>query len=305
MSTKNFVSYGDATTLFGEVATQLATKVANDDARLSDARNAKDVYEWAKAATKPTYTASEVGAIATTAKGAANGVAELGSDGKVPASQLPSYVDDVIEAASYSALPSTGESGKIYVTLDTNKTYRWSGTAYVEISASLALGETDSTAYRGDRGKVAYDHATDASKVSAAVASGFYKVAATAEGHVASLTAVAKSDITALGIPGEIPGEATTSTAGLMSAADKTKLNGVATGAEVNQNAYSAVKYGATTMSATSKTDTFEFLAGSNITLTADGTNKTLTIASTSTDPDSLTTAQIEALQAIIDGTAS
>lgn len=79
-------------------------------------------------------------------------------DGKVPASQLPSYVDDVLEYANFAAFPATGESGKIYVALDTNKTYRWSGSAYVEISASLALGETSSTAYRGDRGKIAYDH---------------------------------------------------------------------------------------------------------------------------------------------------
>jgi hypothetical protein len=61
--------------------------------------------------------------------------------GKVPASQLPSYVDDVIEAVNFAALPATGETGKIYVTIDTNKTYRWSGSAYVEISASP--GSTD------------------------------------------------------------------------------------------------------------------------------------------------------------------
>ena len=92
------------------------------------------------------------------AKGAANGIAELDSTGKVPSSQLPSYVDDVIEVADYSHLPITGETGKIYVTIDDNKTYRWSGTGYTEISSSLALGETSSTAYRGDRGKTAYDH---------------------------------------------------------------------------------------------------------------------------------------------------
>ena len=85
--------------------------------------------------------------------GTANGIATLGSDGKVPAAQLPSYVDDVIEAASFVDFPSEGESGKIYVALDTNLTYRWSGSAYVEISASLALGETASTAYAGDKGK--------------------------------------------------------------------------------------------------------------------------------------------------------
>ena len=106
----------------------------------------------------PTPSASDVGAIPATEKGSAGGVAELDANGMVPSVQLPSYVDDVLECASMSAFPATGESGKIYVALDTNKTYRWSGSAYVEISESLALGETSSTAYRGDRGKTAYDH---------------------------------------------------------------------------------------------------------------------------------------------------
>lgn len=119
---------------------------------------ASDVSAWAKASTKPTYTASEVGAIATTAKGAASGVAELDANGKVPSSQLPSFVDDVLEYSAKSSFPATGETGKIYVDTSDNKTYRWSGSAYVEISPSLALGETSSTAYRGDRGKTAYDH---------------------------------------------------------------------------------------------------------------------------------------------------
>jgi len=74
-------------------------------------------------------------------RAAANGYASLDGGGKVPAIQLPSYVDDVIEASDFAALPVSGETGKIYVTLDTNKTYRWSGTAYVEISPSP--GSTD------------------------------------------------------------------------------------------------------------------------------------------------------------------
>ena len=90
--------------------------------------------------------------------GAAGGVASLDAGGLVPSSQLPSYVDDVLEYPSPGDFPSTGEEGKIYVTKDTNLTYRWSGTGYVEISKSLALGETSATAYRGDRGKAAYDH---------------------------------------------------------------------------------------------------------------------------------------------------
>lgn len=166
-----------------------------------------------------TLDASDVGAIASTLKGANNGVAELDSTGKVPSSQLPSYVDDVIEVADYASLPATGESGKIYITLDDNKTYRWSGSAYVEISESLALGETSSTAFRGDHGKTAYDHATDSSKIATSAASDLYKVAVTAEGHIASVTAVQKSDITALGIPGADTNTTYTATSGSVGSA--------------------------------------------------------------------------------------
>lgn len=94
--------------------------------------------------------------------GAANGVATLDANGKVPSGQLPSYVDDVLEYATKAGFPATGESGKIYVDLSTNLTWRWSGSTYVEISPSLALGETSTTAYRGDRGKIAYDHSQTA-----------------------------------------------------------------------------------------------------------------------------------------------
>lgn len=102
-------------------------------------------------------------------KGAVNGIAELDDTGKVPSTQLPSYVDDIIEGyyriadsmfyseAGYINLITT-ETGKIYVDLQSNKVYRWSGSVYVVISETLALGETSSTAYRGDRGKIAYDH---------------------------------------------------------------------------------------------------------------------------------------------------
>lgn len=79
-------------------------------------------------------------------------------DGKVPSSQLPSFVDDVLEYTNFASLPSTGESGKIYVTLNDNKTWRWGGSSYVQVNEGVVLGETSSTAYRGDRGKAAYDH---------------------------------------------------------------------------------------------------------------------------------------------------
>lgn len=213
---------------------------------------ASDVSDWAKAKTKPSYTAGEVGlgnvgnfkAVSTVAnqglsdseksnaranigaqaagsyaasththddryytesetdtklkeklsailKGSANGLAELDSTGKVPASQLPSFVDDVIEGYIYNGklykesghtTEISGESGKIYVDLSTEKTYRWSGSTFVVISDTLALGETSTTAYRGDRGKAAYEHSqsaharADATKTEASATNGNLKI---------------------------------------------------------------------------------------------------------------------------------
>lgn len=87
-------------------------------------------------------------------------------NGKIPSAQLPSYVDDVVEGVYDSENKTFAnkngviepESDKIYLDTNTNKTYRWSGTTYVSISSDLALGETEGSAYRGDRGKIAYDH---------------------------------------------------------------------------------------------------------------------------------------------------
>ena len=91
-------------------------------------------------------------------RGTAGNVATLDENGHVPASQLPSYVDDVLEG-TLSTFPATGESGKIYVDTATNISYRWSGSQYTKVASDLSLGETSSTAYRGDRGKFAFTHA--------------------------------------------------------------------------------------------------------------------------------------------------
>jgi len=95
----------------------------------------------------------------STLKGVANGLAELGSDGKVPTSQLPTSSGDSLEEyANLASFPTPGVSDKIYVATDTNLIYRWTGSAYTSIGQPTALGETSTTAYRGDRGKIAYDH---------------------------------------------------------------------------------------------------------------------------------------------------
>lgn len=111
---------------------------ARSNLGLGNVNNTSDANKPISTATQTALNAKEN----TTNKGVANGYAALDATGKVPAAQLPSYVDDVLEYANLAGFPATGEAGKIYVALDTNKTYRWSGSAYVEISASP--GTTDS-----------------------------------------------------------------------------------------------------------------------------------------------------------------
>lgn len=157
-----------------------------------------------------TLSAADVSAIPTSQKGVPSGVAELDGAGKVLSSQLPSYVDDTVEGYlngskfykdSGHEEEINGEAGKIYVDLATNKTYRWSSTTFVEISASLALGTTPNTAFRGDQGQTAYEHANARGE---AFPAGLYKITTNEQGHVIEATEVAKEDITTLGIPGTI-----------------------------------------------------------------------------------------------------
>lgn len=156
-------------------------------------------------------------------KGAPNGLASLNESGIIPSAQLPSYVDDVIEVDTFSNLPGTGESGKIYIVQDTNLTYRWSGTDYVEISKSLALGETSSTAYPGDKGKATTDKLnripdkliTDTVNVNQSTTEAVLKFTT----YRQEAQQIGRNTLTIT--------SATTSQAGLMSSSDKTKLDGL------------------------------------------------------------------------------
>ena len=205
------------------------------------------VPEWAKASKKPTYTASEVGAVSTGAVGAANGVASLGEDGKIPSSQLPSFVDDVLEYDTESAFPSAGEAGKIYVDKSTNKTFRWSGTQYVVIGSSLALGTTTGSAFDGANGQAAYTHAV--TNKGAAFTSGLYKITTNAEGHVTAATKVSKTDITELGIPAQ-------DTTALGSMTGTLSIEHGGTGASTKEDAISNLGLGTlATKSSVGKTD--------------------------------------------------
>ena len=139
----------DYTDVGADEAGSAATAEANANA-YTDTETAAAILE------SKGYTDDELQALATAIGAQLAAKADL-VGGLVPSSQLPAYVDDVLSYPDLAAFPATGESGKIYVTEDTNLTYRWSGSAYVEISASLALGETSSTAFAGNRGKAVED----------------------------------------------------------------------------------------------------------------------------------------------------
>ena len=91
-------------------------------------------------------------------KNISSGVCPLDANGLVPTSNLPGSVPDTIEVVNFAALPSTGDPLKIYVTTDNNKSYRWNGSTYFEISASLVLGTTNGTAYDGASGQTNADN---------------------------------------------------------------------------------------------------------------------------------------------------
>lgn len=156
-------------------------------------------------------------------KGAPNGLASLNESGIIPSAQLPSYVDDVIEVDTFSNLPDTGESGKIYIVQDTNLTYRWSGTDYVEISKSLALGETSATAYPGDKGKATTDKLN---RIPDKLITDTVNVNQSTTEAVLNFTTY-RQEAQQVGRNTLTITSATTSQAGLMSSSDKTKLDGL------------------------------------------------------------------------------
>lgn len=158
-------------------------------------------------------------------KGAPNGLASLNESGIIPSAQLPSYVDDVIEVDTFSNLPGTGESGKIYIVQDTNLTYRWSGTDYVEISKSLALGETSSTAYSGDKGKATTDKLN---RIPDKLITDTVNVNQSTTEAVLNFTTY-RQEAQQVGRNTLTITSATISQAGLMSSSDKTKIDKIIT----------------------------------------------------------------------------
>lgn len=228
--------------------------------------------------------------------GVANGVATLDSSGKIPTSQIPGSYDDVrngycYNGEFYSDAEHTNQMSHVddilYVDIPTNVPYRWTGTTYVKTGSDLALGETSSTAYRGDRGKAAYDHSQQTSGnphnvtksdvgLGSVVNTG--DSATPVEGGTTKFTTGGAFTELAKKVDKEI-GKGLSSND--FTNAEKEKLAGIEPLAEVNQNAFSKVKVGSTTVEADSKTDTVELFGGGATTVTADSTNDRVTISST------------------------
>lgn len=228
--------------------------------------------------------------------GVANGVATLDSTGKIPTSQIPGSYDDVrngyyYNGEFYTDAEHTNQMSHVddilYVDIPTNKPYRWTGTAYVVTGSDLALGETSSTAYRGDRGKAAYDHSQLTSGNPHNVTKsdvGLGNVVNT--GDSATPVSGGTTKFTTGGAYTELNKKVDKVDGKGLSTndyttAEKNKLSGIASGAEVNQNAFSKVKVGSTTVEADSKTDTLEIVGSGATTIAPDATNDKITISST------------------------
>lgn len=172
--------------------------------------------------TIPSATTSNAGVMSATDKVKVDKIVTDG-DGNKYLTDNGNYQELIIEVDTFSNLPGTGESGKIYIVQDTNLTYRWSGTDYVEISKSLALGETSSTAYPGDKGKATTDKLN---RIPDKLITDTVNVNQSTTEAVLNFTTY-RQEAQQIGRNTLTITSATTSQAGLMSSSDKTKLDGL------------------------------------------------------------------------------
>lgn len=233
---------GTGSTTAAAARTALGAAASSHTHSPSDLSSAVTVAKGGTGATTAAAARTNLGAAAASHSHAAADITSVNASaitGTIAQANLPSYVDDVVEYDGTSNFPTTGETGKIYTDTSTNKIYRWGGSSYVVISDTIALGETSSTAYRGDRGATAYTHSQTTGNPHGTTKSDLglgnveNKSSATIRGELT------KSNVTtALGYTPPTTNTtystATTSANGLMSSTDKSKLDGIATGATAN-----------------------------------------------------------------------
>ncbi len=215
ITTLSGVNTGDQTNITGNAGT--ATKLLN-------ARNINGVPFDGSANITITAVDTEGRALMAASMGTPNGYATLDSTGKVPSSQLPAFVDDVIEFSSLSAFPTNGATGKMYVALDTNKVYRWSGSAFIHITS----GAVDTVAGKTgvvvlDKTDVGLSNVDNTSDVNKPVSSAQQNAILTAENNAKA----ASTPISHVGTAGAAHALATTTVNGFFAATDKVKLDAI------------------------------------------------------------------------------
>lgn len=251
---------GSAATLTTGRTIALTGDVTYTSGAFNGSANVTGTATLASVGTAGTYTKVTTDAKGRVTSGTTLAAADIPSldaskitSGTIDAARLPSYVDDVVEGANLAAFPVTGETGKIYVALDTNKTYRWGGSAYVYITS----GAVDSVGgYTGVvtsanllASMLTVDGAgsgLDADTLDGNHASAFYLATnpsgyTTNTGTVTGVTGTAPIISSGGTAPAISISAATTSAAGSMSAADKTKLDGIASGATANTGTVTSV----------------------------------------------------------------
>lgn len=281
---------------------------------------ASDVSAWAKAASKPSYTKSEVGLgnvtndaqVKRSEMGVANGVATLDANGLVPSSQLPSFVDDIIEllnitstaptscakgdmyynngssnkkiytataANTWGSTGATPEAGKIYVNLNNSKTYRWSGSDLVVISETLAIGTTSSTAAAGNHTHTTTIAADSGSNQLTLAFGTKYKLTAGGTSYIFTMPSNPNTNTTYTFATGDSNGQFKVTPSG--GSAQNVSIKGLGSAAYTESSAYATSGHTHdTSLAASDGTSGITLAFGSKYSLTAGGTSYIFTMPS-------------------------
>lgn len=282
-------STGGNTSLKSATQSDSGVMSATDKTRLDSIHNSYNNSQWDTAYDWGDH--AQAGYESLSNKGVANGYAGLGNDGKVPSAQLPSFVDDVLEYSSESSFPATGETGKMYVALDTNKVYRWSGSSYIYITS----GAVDSV--NGKTGVVVLSTSdvSEGSRQYFTTARARSSISASGDLSYNSSTGVVSFNET-YSTPAEIL-SAVKSVDGAGSGLDADLLDGQSGEHYLNFSNFTNVptydNYGGWTLRTNgtsrgnvSSGESINIVGGSNIDVAYSSTNNTITLSSTDTNTD-------------------